>query len=153
MQKLKICAAGIAACCVLFAAGCAGASADVGAAEVELLESDGARVVLFVREGDGEKSLYNALAAFNEKGEIALGGSESEFGFYITSVNGVAETDDHYWAVYTSLGECDGTSYSDAAWGTYEYEGHLLASASLGVSGLPLEEGAYFALVYTPMAA
>ena len=62
-------------------------------------------------------------------------------------------TDDHYWAVYTTLGTLDGTSYSDAQWGTWEYEGNTLASASYGVSGLPMIEGEYYALVWTAVAA
>ena len=95
MFKRMIAFAAALVCGVLFA-GCARPSADVGAAEVELLEN----------------------------GKM---------------------TDGAFWAVYTSLGG----EYADASWGTFEYEGRVLASATLGVSGLPLEKGAYFALVYT----
>lgn len=144
-------AAAMFVCGALFA-GCDGKAADSDA-EVRLLTSDQTRVVVQATESDETKSLYDGLRALADAGEIAIGGSESEFGFYITSVNGVEATDDHYWAVYTTLGTLDGTSYSDAQWGTWEYEGNTLASASYGVSGLPLVTGEYYALVWTAIAA
>ena len=144
MFKRMIAFAAALVCGVLFA-GCARPSADVGAAEVELLENGKERVVLRVTAGDETKSLYDALAVLDEAGELSLEGSRSETGFFIESVNGTAMTDGAFWAVYTSLGG----EYADASWGTFEYEGRVLASATLGVSGLPLEKGAYFALVYT----
>ena len=78
-----------------------------------------------------------------------MDGSESEYGFYLTSLNGREATDEYYWAVYTTLGILDGVEYSNAAWGTWEYGGETLASASYGVSGLPLVEGELYALVWT----
>lgn len=142
-------ASAVLVCGALFSA-CAQDSS-IGAAKAEVLASDAERVVIEVTEGDTSKSLYDALTVFQEEEKLTFSGSESEYGYYITSVNGVEAADDHYWAVYTTLGTLDGTSYSDAQWGTFEYEGKTLASASYGVSGLPLVEGEYYALVWTTM--
>lgn len=142
-------ASAVLVCGALFSA-CAQDSS-IGAAKAEVRASDAERVVIEVTEGDTSKSLYDALTVFQEEEKLTFSGSESEYGFYITSVNGVEAAGDSYWAVYTTLGTLDGTSYSDAQWGTFEYEGKTLASASYGVSGLPLVEGEYYALVWTAM--
>ncbi len=144
-------AAAVLLCGALFA-GCAGGGA-AGTSDAELLVSDGTRVVVRANAGDGTQSLYSVLEAMQKENKLTFAGSESEYGYYITSVNGVEATDDHYWAVYTTLGTLDGTSYSDAQWGAWEYEGNTLASASYGVSGLPMIEGEYYALVWTAVAA
>lgn len=128
--------------------GCAQA-ADKGDAEFRLVANDETCVVIAADKSDTDRSLYDALAFFATSGEITMDGSESEYGFYLTSLNGRAATDEYYWAVYTTLGTLDGVEYSNAAWGTWEYGGETLASASYGVSGLPLVEGELYALVWT----
>lgn len=128
--------------------GCAQA-ADKGDAEFRLVANDETCVVIAADKSDTDRSLYDALAFFATSGEIMMDGSESEYGFYLTSLNGREATDEYYWAVYTTLGILDGVEYSNAAWGTWEYGGETLASASYGVSGLPLVEGELYALVWT----
>lgn len=128
--------------------GCAQA-ADKGDAEFRLVANDETCVVIAADKSDADRSLYDALAFFATSGEITMDGSESEYGFYLTSLNGREATDEYYWAVYTTLGILDGVEYSNAAWGTWEYGGETLASASYGVSGLPLIEGELYALVWT----
>lgn len=128
--------------------GCAQA-ADKGDAEFRLVANDETCVVIAADKSDTDRSLYDALAFFATSGEITMDGSESEYGFYLTSLNGRVATDEYYWAVYTTLGILDGVEYSNAAWGTWEYGGETLASASYGVSGLPLVEGELYALVWT----
>ncbi len=128
--------------------GCAQA-ADKGDAEFRLVANDETCVVIAADKSDTDRSLYDALAFFATSGEITMDGSESEYGFYLTSLNGREATDEYYWAVYTTLGILDGVEYSNAAWGTWEYGGETLASASYGVSGLPLVEGELYALVWT----
>ena len=128
--------------------GCAQA-ADTGDAEFRLVANDETCVVIAADKSDTDRSLYDALAFFATSGEITMDGSESEYGFYLTSLNGREETDEYYWAVYTTLGILDGVEYSNAAWGTWEYGSETLASASYGVSGLPLVEGELYALVWT----
>ena len=124
-------------------------AADTGDAESRLVANDETCVVIAADKSDTDRSLYDALAFFATSGEITMDGSESEYGFYLTSLNGREATDEYYWAVYTTLGILDGVEYSNAAWGTWEYGGETLASASYGVSGLPLVEGELYALVWT----
>lgn len=128
--------------------GCAQA-ADTGDAEFRLVANDETCVVIAADKSNTDRSLYDALAFFATSGEITMDGSESEYGFYLTSLNGREATDEYYWAVYTTLGILDGVEYSNAAWGTWDYGGETLASASYGVSGLPLVEGELYALVWT----
>ena len=94
-------------------------------------------------------SLEEAMSALKEAGKLTYDGSEGEYGFYINSVNGYTPNaeNNEYWAVYTTLGEYDGVEYSNAGYGTYDYEGKTLASASYGISGLPLIEGEIYVLV------
>lgn len=122
--------------------------------EVRLYESSQTQVLVRVMETEDGKSMYDALVALQADGRLTFDGGESTYGFYITSVNGVAATNENYWAVYTTLGTYEGVSYSDATWGTIEHSDALgntytLASASYGVSGLPLVEGELYALVWT----
>lgn len=109
-------------------AGCAGSAA------AEVLSSGEDILAIKINESGG--SLEDALNALADSGEITIGGSESEYGFYITSVNGREASENEYWAVYTTLGEYDGVSYSNAEFGTLEYDGKTLSSASYGASGL-----------------
>ena len=143
-------AAGAALLCIAFAA-CT-PSAGMGNARAELLESDGTCLVIRVTEGDMDKNLYDVLCIFEQNGEITFDGTQSEYGFYLTSLNGVEADAENYWALYTTLGTLDGVSYSDASYGTWEYDGRTLASASYGVSGLPLVEGELYALIRTSVA-
>ena len=94
-------------------------------------------------------SLEEAMSALKEAGKLTYDGSEGEYGFYINSVNGYTPNaeNNEYWAVYTTLGEYDGVEYSTADYGTYDYDGKTLASASYGISGLPLVEGEIYVLV------
>ena len=128
--------------------GCAQA-ADTGDAEFRLGANDETCVVIAADKSDTDRSLYDALAFFATSGEITMDGSESEYGFYLTSLNGREATDEYYWAVYTTLGILDGVEYSNAAWGTWEYGGETPASARYGASGLPPVEWELYALVWT----
>lgn len=98
-------------------------------------------------------SVYDYLCALQEDGEITFEGYDSSYGYYITSVNGVAEqtgTNSGYsWMLYTDLAELDGVTYSSADYGSWEYDGKTLNSASYGISYLPAVEGYTYALVYS----
>ena len=148
MQKYGAAAAALAS--VMLFSACA-EGADIGAARAEVRVNTPACVVIEVTAGDEGKSLYDALAVFAERGEFTMDGSRSQHGFYLTSLNGTDADEGHYWAVYTSLETLDGVAYSDPSYGTWAYEGRELSSASYGVSGLPLADGALFALVYTSL--
>ncbi len=115
-------------------------------ADVTLLESSETLVVIRAEATSG--SMQDAIAKLKEAGQITYEGSESEYGFYITSVNGYTPdaSKNEFWAVYTTLGEYEGVSYSSAEYGTYNYKGTSCASASYGISGLPMVEGYLYIL-------
>lgn len=115
-------------------------------ADVALLESSETLVVIQAEATSG--SMQDAMAKLKEAGQITYEGSESEYGFYLTSVNGYTPdaSKNEFWAVYTTLGEYEGVSYSSAEYGTYNYKGTSCASASYGISGLPMVEGYLYIL-------
>ena len=88
-------------------------------------------------------SLEDTMSSFKKMGILSYEGSESEYGFYLTSVNGYTPDaeNNEYWAIYTTLSEYEGVEYSNSEYGTYDYEGKTCASASYGVSGIPMVEG------------
>ena len=94
-------------------------------------------------------SLADALEYLSGEGELTYNGSESDYGIYLTSVNGrEADTSaNEYWAVYTTLYEYDGVVYSNSDYGIYRYMLTPCASASYGISGLPLVEGELYVIV------
>lgn len=117
----------------------------------EIVRSDENTVIIRVNETGG--SLEDAMNALAESGELSFDGSESEYGFFITSVNGVsADPASQYWAVYTTLGDYEGVSYSNAEYGTFDHDGATLNSASYGISGLPAAEGELYALTLETFA-
>lgn len=112
----------------------------------KLIESSEKLVVIEATETGG--SLEDALKSFSQAGNIELEGSTNEFGFYITSINGYEPdaSKNEFWAIYSSLGEYEGVSYSNSEYGTYEYNGTTYAIASYGVSGMPLIKGEIYIL-------
>lgn len=103
------------------------------------------------KSADGTKSVYDYLSDFASDGVMTFDGDESEYGFFVTAVNGVKQADDYssYWALYTSIGTVDGVVYATPDYGTYELNGLALNSASYGVSALPVFAEETYALVYT----
>ncbi|MBO4989597.1 MAG: hypothetical protein J6D37_04620 [Clostridia bacterium] len=94
------------------------------------------------------KSLFDAMRAWQAEKELDFTYSDSEFGPYLLSVNGKtpdAEKNE-FWAIYTSLTTYQGVSYSSTEYGSYDFGGTLIGSASYGVSGLPLVEGCVYVL-------
>ena len=102
-----------------------------------------------IKANTTEGSLEDALNALKDSNALDYTGSQSEYGLFIESVNGKAAdaAKNEYWAVYTTLTEIDGVSYSSAEYGTYDYDGTECASASFGASGLPMVEGELYAVV------
>ena len=115
-------------------------------ADATLLESSETLVVIQANTTNG--SMQDAMAKFKEEGKLTYEGSESEYGFYLTSVNGYTPdaSKNEFWAVYTTLGEYGGVSYSSAEYGTYDYKDTSCASASYGITGLPMVEGYLYIL-------
>lgn len=144
MKQRRIFAASlIALCACLCLAACGGK-----ASGYELLESGECIVAVKASETNEQVSLFDVLLRLREEGEIEFTYSDSEYGAYILSVNGYTPdvSKNEYWAVYTTLGEYKEVSYSSAEYGTYDYNGTACASASYGVSGLPMVEGNVYLL-------
>ena len=120
-----------------------GASSSAG----EVVYSDENAVVISASETSG--TLYDLLSELQDSGSLSFSGTDGDYGFFIESVNSRSAdaSKNEYWAVYTTLSELDGVSYSSSDFGTYDYDGTALASASYGVSGLPAVEGELYALV------
>lgn len=112
-----------------------------GNAKAKLLKSDEKLIVIEAIATGG--SIEDALKELKSDGEIDYEGSTSEFGFYLNSINGYVPdvSKNEFWAIYTTLGEYEGVSYSNVEFGVYEYDGKECASASYGISGMPLVEG------------
>ena len=96
-------------------------------------------------------SLKDYMDALSESGELVFDGEDGQYGFYIQSVFGKKAEGNAFWAVYTDLVKLDGDDavYSNSEYGTFEYNGKTLNSASFGVSYLPCVEGYTYALVYS----
>ena len=100
-----------------------------------------------------ETSVADYLNALEAEGMISVDGCESTYGYYITVVNGISEqttaSGGYSWMLYTDFVEEDGVTYADPEYGTFEYGGKTLASASFGVSNMPCVENYTYALVYS----
>lgn len=132
-----------AAVCML---GCAAFSAcgEDDSVSATLLESDTTHVVIQAAQTKG--SLYDGMKELSYAGWFSFDGTGGADSFYITVLNGRALQGREYWAIYTSLGEYGGVSYSSAEYGTFDYKGTVCAMASYGCSGLPLVEGCYYVI-------
>lgn len=117
-----------------------------GDAKVKLIKNNEKLVVIEAIASGG--SLEDALKELKDDGKLDYEGSTGEYGFYLTSINGYTPdaSKNEFWAIYTTLGEHEGVSYSNAEYGVYEYDGKMCASASYGVSGMPLLDGEIYIL-------
>ena len=105
---------------------------------------------------EDKASMKDYLDKLKADGVITFEGSESQYGFYITSVLGVSSktvssTANSYtgydWTVYTTLKEKDGVAYAQDD-STFVYGGITLYKGAYGVSGIPCVKGETYALVY-----
>ncbi|MCX4313571.1 MAG: hypothetical protein OSJ83_06925 [Clostridia bacterium] len=117
--------------------------------QVRLVKNDEKLVMIEALATGG--SLEDALNELKTKGELDYVGSQSEYGCYLISINGyVPDAAEHeFWAIYTSLTEYDGVTYSNEEFGTYDYAGETYVSAAYGISGMPLVSGYVYILAVT----
>ena len=123
---------------------CGDETLEIGARVIETSEN-----AVVIEATDTVGSLADALEYLSGTGELTYNGAESEYGFYITSING-READaslNEYWAVYTTLWEHEGVQYSNPDYGEYFFMLTPCASASYGASGLPMVEGELYVIV------
>ena len=96
-------------------------------------------IVMKVTEAEENASALSALAKLKEDGQIDFKSIDSGYGAYITSINGKEQTATASWMFYTSDEE-----FSNAEWGTIEYDGMTFASSALGASSLIVKVGEYY---------
>lgn len=85
------------------------------------------------------KKLVDYMNHLQDKGELTFEISDG----MVIKVNGKAQANGSYWMLYT-----DDAENSNEAWGTFEHEGKIYGSATLGVEELPLKEGCIYILAY-----
>ena len=124
-------------------------------------EVSGDTLVVFVApeipEDRKDVSVKDYLDGLVANEVITMVGDNSEYGYFITSVNGkAAQTNNNAdgssygmsWSLYTDFFTEGDVVYADPAYQSYEYNGKLLGYANYGVSNLPLVTGYTYALVY-----
>ncbi len=98
------------------------------------------QVAITVAGATENQTLANYMVGLEDKGELTF---SIENGM-ITKINGVANTTNTYWMLYT-----DDSEHANSAWGTYEYNGKTLGSATLGAESLTVVNGCVYVWVYT----
>ena len=90
-----------------------------------------------VMEITAETILEDYMKKLQSKEEISFKGTvDSVYGLYITEINGVKAGVSEAWMLYTT-----DAANSNSEWGSYEYDGKTLGSATLGVSNLIIKNG------------
>ena len=62
----------------------------------------------------------------------------------VTSINGITQTANTYWMLYTS-----DEDNANTGWGTYDYDGKSLGSAIYGAESLTVKDGCVYVWVFT----
>ncbi|MGN1060105.1 MAG: hypothetical protein ACI4QN_00080 [Candidatus Coproplasma sp.] len=117
----------------------AGCNKNEGYAKTEVSANDD-MVAITVVEATPNTSLIRAMECAQDDGNLSF---TIEKGM-VTSINGVSQTTNVYWMLYTS-----DTDNANTAWGTCEYGGQTLGSATLGAESLTVKNGCVYVWVYT----
>ena len=80
-------------------------------------------------------ALLAVMEELQEEGELSFTVSDG----MITELNGTKQTPSSYWMLYTSDRE-----NANEQWGTCEYEGEVLGSATLGAGELAVKAGCVY---------
>ena len=91
-------------------------------------------VIRATAEQDG-MTLLAVMEELQEEGELSFTVSDG----MITELNGTKQTPSGYWMLYTSDRE-----NANEQWGTCEYEGEVLGSATLGAGELAVKAGCVY---------
>lgn len=113
-------------------------------------------LVVKADETKTDVSLFDVLKELAEGKEIELTYSESEYGAYITSVNGTVPdaAKGEYWMLYTTLTTIEGDEmiYSSSEYGSYDLSGTVCGMANVGASSLPMVDGCYYVLALVTLS-
>ena len=91
-------------------------------------------VIRATAEQDG-MTLLAVMEELQEEGELSFTVSDG----MITELNGTKQTPSSYWMLYTNDQE-----NANEQWGTCEYEGEVLGSATLGAGELAVKAGCVY---------
>ena len=124
-----------------------------GATTAKLALATETQIAMSIEKTDGNASAFDALKSLQEQGKIEFVYTESEYGAYITSINGKAE--ENIESTMTSSKGYSWTLYtSDIEW-AYMDEGSTITigetvcgKSSVGASALKVKEGCLYVWVY-----
>lgn len=85
------------------------------------------------------KTLLDYMNYLQGKNELAFTVNDG----MVTSINGISNTSNSYWMLYTS-----DTDNANSDWGTYNDGGAIYGSATLGAAALVIKENCIYAWVY-----
>lgn len=108
-------------------------------------------VTLTVGDADGvtlttdARYLYDALAGYCAESGIVLEGEEGVYGFYITRIGDLVNGQGGYIMIYHDMDDL--TLYTPGY--DTERDGKTYHSSSVGVSSLPLRDGASYLIILT----
>ena len=86
-----------------------------------------------------DKTLKDLMVILQNEEEITF----TSYDGLITSINGVSNSTNSFWMLYTNDAEL-----SNTAWGTIEYNGETFASAIYGYETLTLKDGCTYIWSY-----
>lgn len=133
MKKLiSIVAVMLLAACVLLCA-CA--------PKTKVLKENDEFIVITPSEEFIGKTLKDCMDDLKKRGELDFTEQDSTYGAFINSVNGIENTFDTYWMVYTDDAESSGGF-------SVEHEGRVCYLASFGASELVISKGCIYIWVY-----
>ena len=92
------------------------------------------------------KTLKECMDDLKTHGKLDFTETSSEYGAFITSVNGIENTSLKYWMLYT-----DDAENSDS-WSQIEYQSKTYNIANYGASDLVIAKGCIYIWVYTESA-
>lgn len=110
--------------------------------ESKTVKVDGDYVIITAQKVRENETLEEYMLYLQGTRELTFETQSSDWGAFIVSVNGKANSTNSYWMVYTSDSENADTAY------TAEYDGKLYGSASVGITSLVVKEGETYILYY-----
>lgn len=115
-------------------------------AKTKVLKETNKFIVITPSENFVGKTLKDCMDDLKTRGELEFTEQNSEFGAFINSVNGIANTSSMYWMLYT-----DDAENSDN-WSKIEYQSKTYNIANYGASSLVIAKDCIYIWVYTESA-
>ena len=122
-----------------------------GETKAKLESATETQIVMLIEETDGKANAFDALKSLRDQDLLSFDYTTSQYGSYITSINGKAEavtestansSKGYSWMLYTS--DMSNAYESD----TITVGDTICGSAAMGASTLKVKEGAFYVWVY-----